>query len=86
MRQATKDKVFSAVRNCLDRCYRANDPLVQATEFIDRLRYDPGWSQREIVEVETMVLTAVRVIVRQPRRDCCGERTNGGPTARSAIR
>jgi len=71
MHEVTKNKVYSAVRNCLDRCIGTDNPLVQATSYIDRLRHDRHWSPQEADEVESMVLRAVRVIVRQPRADCC---------------
>jgi len=71
MHEVTKNKVYSAVRNCLDRCIGTNNPLVQATNYIDHLRRDRHWSPKEADEVEALVLRAVRVIVRQPRADCC---------------
>jgi hypothetical protein len=73
MREIAKNKVYGAVRTCLDRCLGAADPLVQAADYIDRLRGDHHWSRQETDEVESLVLRAVRVIVRQPRNDCCHE-------------
>ena len=66
-----KEKVYSAVRGCLNRCFGAEDPLVQATDFLDRLRSDPSWNDREVAEVESLVLNAVQVIVRQKPEGCC---------------
>jgi len=77
MREETKNKVYGAVRSCLNRCYGAPDPLVQASKFLSELRHDPSWADREVSEVESMVLGAVRVIVRQPRAGCCQEETRG---------
>lgn len=71
MRETAKNKVYGAVRNCLDRCMGAANPLVQATDYLDRLRRDQHWSRQEAEEVEKLVLGAVRVIVRQPRNGCC---------------
>ena len=71
MREAAKTKVYGAVRNCLDRCMGAANPLVQATDYIERLRRDQHWSPQETEEVENLVMRAVRVIVRQPRNGCC---------------
>jgi hypothetical protein len=73
MREATKQKVNLAVKACLERCFGAEDPLVQATDYLERLRRDPAWIDAEIAEVEAMVLKAVTVIVRRPRNDCCSD-------------
>lgn len=75
MHQITKNKVYAAVRNCLDRCIGTHNPLVQATSYIDRLRRDRHWSSQEADEVESMVLRAVQVIIRQPRNECCHDAT-----------
>lgn len=75
MREAAKNKVYSAVRHCLDRCMGADNPLVQATDYLDRLRRDQHWSRQETDEVEALVMRAVRVIVRQPRNGCCQNRS-----------
>ena len=71
MRETAKNKVYSAVRSCLDRCMGASNPLVQATDYIDRLRRDEHWSRQEAEEVENLVLRAVRIIVQRPRNGCC---------------
>jgi hypothetical protein len=71
MREAAKNKVYGAVRSCLDRCIGAANPLVKATDYINRLRHDEHWSRQEADEVESLVFRAVRVIVRQPRTGCC---------------
>jgi hypothetical protein len=71
MSEQTKSKVYKAVRRCLDGCFGRSDPLVQATGYISQLRSSPQWSPQETDEVENLVLRAVKVIVRQPRRDCC---------------
>ena len=71
MRDDNKVKVYGAVRTCLHRCYGASNPLVQATQFVDQLRCDPTWQDQEVNQVESMVLGAVKVIVRQPFDGCC---------------
>ena len=81
MHEEAKTRVFGAVRRCLDRCYNSVNPLVQATEFVDGLRRSPQWSSREADEVETLVLKAVKVIVKQPRTDCCHEWRKNGPSS-----
>ena len=77
--ETAKNKVYGAVRNCLDRCMGASNPLVQATTYIDRLRHDRHWSRQEADEVESLVLRAVKVIVRQPRNECCHESPGDNP-------
>jgi len=76
MREAAKNKVYSAVRSCLDRCTGASNPLVQATKYLNGLRRDSQWTPQEADEVESLVLRAVRVIVRQPRNGCCHSSRN----------
>ena len=73
MSEATREKVNRAVRACLERCIGAGDPLVQARDSIEQLRRDPTWTDAEVRDVEAMVLKAVKVIIRQPRSDCCGD-------------
>jgi hypothetical protein len=71
MDESAKKKVYGAVRRCLDKCFGTVSPLVQATAYLDSLRRDAQWTPQEASEVESLVLRAVRVIVRQPRTDCC---------------
>ena len=74
MRGSEKDRVYGAVKACLNRCYAAGDPLVQATTFVDQLRQEPGWDPKAVSQVESLVLRSVRVIVRQTTNDCCHQR------------
>jgi hypothetical protein len=72
MSEAMKEKVNRAVRACLERCIGAADPLVQASAYLEQLRRDPTWTADEVREVEAMILKAVKIVVGQPRNDCCG--------------
>lgn len=76
MRNDGKHKVFLAVKQCLGRCFGATDPLVVASDFLATLRCAADWRPAEVAEVEQMVLSAVKVIVRQPRSDCCHGRAD----------
>lgn len=79
MQDARRKRIDEATRSCLDQCYGADNPLVQALGCLDRLRRDPRWDASEISEVESLVLSGVRVIVRQPRDNCCHEQRRSSP-------
>jgi hypothetical protein len=71
MRDVQKQKVYSAVQECLAVCYGKSNPLTHASEYVQRLRGRRDWCDREVEEVESLVLRAVRVIVRHAPPDCC---------------
>ena len=71
MRDANKLKIYSAVKECLAECYGTANPLTHAAHFLEVLRNRSGWTAAEVTEVESFVLRAITIIVRQPRSDCC---------------
>jgi hypothetical protein len=57
----TQNRLNSAVRECLERCYESRDWLACLADYAERLRSD-GWPSADIDEVEAAVrhiLTAV---------------------------
>ena len=48
-------KINIAVRECLDRCYKSDQPLNCLADFTLRLRDDPDWRDAEVQEFETAV-------------------------------
>jgi hypothetical protein len=48
-------KINAAVRDCLDQCYKSDQPLNCLADFTHRLRSDPGWRDAEVQEFETTV-------------------------------
>ena len=67
-RAETVTRFNQAVRECLDRCYRADDRLAQLALYIGHLRAD-GWLEADIDEVETTVRRMLCDIVSVDRSD-----------------
>jgi hypothetical protein len=49
-------KINAAVRECLEQCYAAPQPLGAMASFLVNLSGKPGWEQEEIDAVETGVM------------------------------
>jgi hypothetical protein len=56
------EKLNQAVKDCLTRCYAAENHLAALTEFLTELRQKPEWSRQEIAHVHTAVLRILREI------------------------
>jgi hypothetical protein len=65
MEDATIQKINSAAQQCLHHCYQCDTPLVCVATFMQRLRSDPTWNEREVEHVEIAVLKVLHVLVEQ---------------------
>ena len=64
MTEQAADKINSAIRECLARCYESDAPLANLAEYLIRLRSDPSWREAEVYQVES---TVRRVLTRMIR-------------------
>lgn len=46
-------KINRAIQDCLDRCYSAENPLVAMADCVTELRAQSGWTESEVLQVET---------------------------------
>jgi hypothetical protein len=67
LREESLLKLNTAIRACLDRCYKADSPLVALASFVAELRRRPQWREAEIDEVESTVRRILQAVV--TRRD-----------------
>lgn len=49
------DKINCAIRACIRQCFGSNAILASVADFLDDLRQQPGWTEAEILVVETGV-------------------------------
>lgn len=56
-------KINAAVRECLDACYKSEQPLNCLADYAMRLRGHPDWREAEIHEFETTVRRILSEIV-----------------------
>jgi len=64
----TTSRLNSAVHLCLQRCYRADNPLACLAEYAQDLRL-MGWPESEIEELETVVRRILRRVLRPASPD-----------------
>jgi hypothetical protein len=62
MSNATVSKVNAAVRECLDQCYSAPQPLAALAGYLIKLSGKPDWKQDEIDAVEAGVVRMLAVL------------------------
>jgi hypothetical protein len=67
LREEALLKMNTAIRACLDRCYKVDSPLVELAAFVADLRRRSDWRESEIDEVETTVRRILQAVV--TRRD-----------------
>ena len=58
-REARLAKVLPLVRDCLDRCFREDNPREAIREYIDRLKCDPQWTEADLKEFEATTDRAI---------------------------
>jgi hypothetical protein len=56
-------KIALAVRACLAECEPVRSPLVHLHLFIERLREQPGWTWKEVREVERRVARVLKTLM-----------------------
>lgn len=61
----TTSRLNSAVQLCLQRCYRAENPITALIEYSANLRRF-GWREEEIERLEIVVRRILRRVLRQP--------------------
>ncbi len=52
-------KTMSAVQGCLSECLQANSPWSALSHYVQRLRRNPQWNDREVAEVEAAARRAL---------------------------
>lgn len=67
-------KINTAIRQCLDRCYSASDPLAAMAECLDELRENPEWRLAEVDEVECTVRRILQAVVQRQHEVSFDER------------
>lgn len=55
-------RINSAIRDCLDRCYRSDNPTGCVAAFMQELRDDGTWSQQELHIVYSTVIRMLRAL------------------------
>lgn len=56
----SSEKINTAIRECLDRCYRSPAPSVCLAEYLKGLTSQRGWLPGDIVEVRSRVIRILR--------------------------
>lgn len=64
----TVSRLNSAVQLCLQRCYRAENPIACLAEYTQDLRL-VGWEESEIEELEIVVRRILRRVLRPANPD-----------------
>jgi hypothetical protein len=57
------ERVNAAIRQLLDDCCAADNPLACLAENLDRLRKSPEWAGSEVDEVETTTLRILKALL-----------------------
>jgi hypothetical protein len=58
-------KIDEATALCLSRAFAADRPFVQVAEFLSLLQTDAGWTDKEIIEVQTRVIRELMKALRE---------------------
>ncbi len=53
-------KTMSAVQGCLNECLRAPSPWSAFSHYVQNLRHNPQWNDREVAEVEAAARRALQ--------------------------
>jgi hypothetical protein len=64
----TTNRLNGALQLCLQRCYRADNPIAALAEYAAKLRR-LGWQEAEVEELQTVVRRILGRVLKQPRRD-----------------
>jgi hypothetical protein len=54
------DKLNSAVRDCLSRCYFSSTPVLSLTEYLKRLMSSGDWTTAEVAYVRSAAIHILR--------------------------
>jgi len=68
MAKLDQTQINHSVHRCLERCYASTEVLATLAAFLEELRENDYWSEREIHEVELAVLKVLHRIAEDP--DC----------------
>jgi hypothetical protein len=60
------EKINSAIRACLDRCYESKTPLFCIAGYMDELRASRQWTQAEMSHIHRTVLHMLKRIYEEP--------------------
>ena len=63
MPKVDQDKINNAVQRCLARCYPSTEVLATLAAFLQELRLQEGWAERDVHEVELATLRVLHRIV-----------------------
>ena len=59
------EKIVEATELCLSRAFGTDRPFVQVAEFLSLLQTDAGWTDKEIIEVQTRVIRELMNALRE---------------------
>lgn len=62
-KMSDQTRINAAIRECLDALRPGWSPLAHLAAYLERLRSEPGWSEQEIIEVETAVRRIVVAVI-----------------------
>jgi hypothetical protein len=56
-------KINTAIHDCLNECYKSENPLAVVAAFVERLRADPTWNDSEIEDFEVAIRRILKALM-----------------------
>ena len=57
------NRINIAIHDCLNECYKSDNPLAIVAEFVSRLRADPNWNDSEIDDFEVAIRRILKALM-----------------------
>lgn len=57
------NKINVAIHDCLNECYKSENPLAVVAAYVTRLRADPTWAESEIDDFETAIRRILKALM-----------------------
>ena len=57
------NKINAAIHDCLNECYKSDNPLAVVATFVGRFRADPTWTESEIEDFEVAIRRILKALM-----------------------